>query len=73
MSLSELLPSLRGLSRADKWCAMQFLVQELAREEETRLAPDAEYPVWSPLNAFGAAGTLLDVLSTAGTTPDAKG
>ena len=33
MSVAELLPALRELSRADKLRVMQFLVQDLAQEE----------------------------------------
>ena len=44
---------------------MQFLVTDLAQEEEVSLlAADAEHPVWTPLNAFDAAGTLLRMLQT---------
>jgi hypothetical protein len=65
MSLTELLPVLRSLDRADKLRAMQFLVQELAKEEGALLTRQAEYAVWSPHNAFDAADTLLGVLSAA--------
>lgn len=72
MTLSQLLPALQDLSRADKWRAMQFLVEDLAREEVGVLQTGAEYPIWSPLNAFDAGRTLLDVLSAADTECDAK-
>jgi hypothetical protein len=62
MSLDELMPSLRELNRADKFRAMQFLVNELAREEETLLKAGAEYPVWSPYASYEAADALLDAL-----------
>lgn len=62
MSVMELLPVLRELGRADKLRVMQFLVSEIAREEGLLLA-GAEYPVWSPFNAFDAANTLLSVLA----------
>jgi hypothetical protein len=62
MSLDELMPSLRELNRADKFRAMQFLVNELAREEETLLKAGAEYPVWSPYDSYEAADALLDAL-----------
>jgi hypothetical protein len=61
--LTDLLPSLKALPRADKLRAMQFLVSELAREEEiTLLDPDVTYPIWTPYDAFDAAATLLDFL-----------
>jgi hypothetical protein len=62
-ALAELLPSLKALPRADKLRAMQFLVSELAREEEiTLLEPDVAYPIWTPYDAFDAAATLLEFL-----------
>jgi hypothetical protein len=67
MSLAELIPTLRELSRADKLRAMQFLLQELARGEDAVLAPDASFPVWSPYAAGDAAETLLSMLADEGT------
>jgi hypothetical protein len=62
MSLDELIPSLRGLNRADKFRAMKFLVNELAKEEAPLLKADAEYPVWSPYESYEAADALLNAL-----------
>lgn len=63
MSLTELLPVVRTLPRADKLRLMQFLVIDLAHEEGVPLlVADAEYPIWTPLNAFDAAETLAHVL-----------
>jgi hypothetical protein len=65
MSLPELFPAIKMLPRADKLRLMQFLVIDLAQEEGVPLlAADAEYPVWTPLNAFDAADTLLQMLKT---------
>ena len=65
MSLTELFPAIKMLPRADKLRLMQFLVIALAQEEGIPLlAADAEYPIWTPLNAFGAADTLLQMLQT---------
>ena len=65
MSLLELFPDVRLLPRADKLRLMQFLVVELAQEEGVSLlASGAEYPIWTPLNAFSAAETLMDMLKT---------
>jgi hypothetical protein len=65
MSLTELLPALKMLARADKLRLMQFLVIDLAQEEGIPLlSADAEYPIWTPLNAFDAADTLLQMLQT---------
>ena len=61
MQLSEMLPALHQLPRADKFRAVQFLTTELAQEEDG-LAPGAEYPVWSPCEAHEAAATLTQYL-----------
>lgn len=64
MSLQELLPVLHELKRADKLRVLQFLIVELAREEGvTLLEAGKDYPVWTPLNSFGAANALLNVLN----------
>ena len=65
MSLTELVPAIRMLPRADKLRLMQFLIIDLAQEEGIPLfSADAEYPIWTPLNAFDAADTLLQMLQT---------
>ncbi len=61
--ITKLLPKVQALEKADKLRLMQFLVFELAREEDiSLLQPDEDYPIWTPYNAFDAAATLLDVL-----------
>lgn len=63
MSLPELFPTLRNLSRADKLKIMQFLVSELAREEEALLLEDgATYQLLSPYNSHDAAQKLAQLL-----------
>ena len=62
MQLSELLPNLRELDRPDKLRAMQFLVSELAKEEDILLSGES-YSVWSPYNSFEAGSILLDALN----------
>lgn len=63
MSYLELLSTLQTLSRADKLKVMQFLVQELAAEEEALLLqPGATYSVWSPYNSHDAAQKLSVLL-----------
>ena len=70
MSLTELVPAIRMLPRADKLRLMQFLVIDLAQEEGIPLlSAEAECPVWTPLNAFDAADTLLQMLQTHQATP----
>ena len=58
MSLNELTPILLDLDRADKLRVLQFLIQELAKEENALLAAEF-YPIWSPYNSFQAANVLL--------------
>ena len=63
MSLAELFPVIKTLPRADKLRLMQFLVVDLARAEGVPLfEAEAEYPIWTPLNAFDAAETLMRLL-----------
>ncbi len=62
MTVAELFPTLRNLPRADKLKVMQFLVAELAQEEEPSLQPGATYSVWSPLNSHKAAHKLAQLL-----------
>jgi hypothetical protein len=61
MSLNEVLPEVRSLSRVDKIRLIQFLAQELEREEGL-IEPGRSYPVWSPDRAFTAAAALLQAL-----------
>ena len=65
MTVTQLLPQLRQLSRIDKLHVMQFLVSELAQEESDLLQSGLDYPVWSPYDAFEAADTMLQVLNAA--------
>ena len=63
MSFSEIVPSVRELPRADKLRLMQLLVVDLAEDEGVPLlTANAEYPIWSPLDAFEAAETLSKML-----------
>lgn len=71
MTATDLFPTLRQLSRSDKLKVMQFLVSELAREEEPALVPGATYTVWSPLNSHAAAHQLAQLLESEQPTSDA--
>lgn len=63
MTVVELLPQLQALPRVEKLRAMQFLIGEIAREEAiSPFVPGADYPVWSPYEAFDAAATLQNLL-----------
>lgn len=60
MNLMEMLPSLKELTHAEKLQAVQFLVAELAKEETT--VNEGHYAVWTPLGAYEAAQTLMDLV-----------
>ncbi|WP_165228186.1 hypothetical protein [Aquisphaera insulae] len=63
MSLAELLPVARKLSRVEKLRLIQVLAADLAEADDpARLTSEAAYPVWSPLHAHEAAAVLLNVL-----------
>jgi hypothetical protein len=68
MTVQELLPLVKRLTRPDKLRLMQTLLYDLAQEEGVSLpGPDelllAEqtYPNWSPTTAYSAADVLLQV------------
>ncbi|VXD11105.1 conserved hypothetical protein [Planktothrix serta PCC 8927] len=64
MIVTDLLPLLQSLSRADKLLAIEFLTSELAKEETLSPLKDGQtYEIWSPYDAFEAAhilGKMLD-------------
>jgi len=63
MSFKELLPRVRELPRNDRLRLLQFLVDELAREEGISPLEDGQtYPVWTPYDATDAAEVLLKYL-----------
>lgn len=64
MTPAELFPTLRSLPRAEKLKVMQFLITELAREEEPALQPGETYSLWSPLNSHEAAHQLAQLLES---------
>ncbi len=52
------------LSHSEKLRLIQILIIELAENDDEKLAltPNAQYEVWSPLDAFEAADTLQKML-----------
>jgi hypothetical protein len=62
MSLAKVLPEVRALSRLDKIRLIQWLAQDLERDETSLIEPGRAYPVWSPDRAFRAAVALLQAL-----------
>ena len=57
-----MLPDVQTLSRVEKIRLIQFLAQELERDEGGLIEADRSYPVWSPDRAFTAAAALLQAL-----------
>lgn len=65
MLLTDLLSARKELTRANKVRFMPFLAVALAQEEVILLlTAGAEYPVWTPINTFSAAETVLNMLET---------
>ena len=65
MVVEQIIPTVRELNRADKWRLMQILVTDLAEEETSLTLPPGDYPVWTPLESYGAAEGLLAALEDA--------
>jgi hypothetical protein len=62
MSLTELLPSVQALPRADKAKLAQLLIAELADEQRSAKS-ELNYPMWTPYNTTEAAATMLKALA----------
>jgi hypothetical protein len=63
MSLAELMPALQNLPREDKLEVVRILVSELTRQEGIDLLQGGEsYPIWTPFDAYDAAGSLQQLL-----------
>ena len=63
MTLSELLPTVRSLPRADKLRLIQLLAADVARVDGIALdVADRTIPIWSPHDSLQGAATLLRVL-----------
>ena len=63
MSLTDLLPAIHALPRADKLRLMQVLVSEIVSEEAIAMPPtETPHAIWTPYDAYDAAATLLQVL-----------
>jgi len=65
MVLEQIIPTLRELNRADKWRLIQVLVTDLAEEESSLSLQPGDYPVWTPLESYGAAEGLMMALEEA--------
>ena len=62
MTVTELLPTLRALNHKEKIRAIQFLANEVAREEEVFFEEGKSYQVWSPFESYKAAEQLMNLL-----------
>ena len=67
MEMVQLMPEFQRLKRAEKLYIMQFLLSELAQEEDELIQPGITYPIWSPFNAFDAADKMLAALRESST------
>ncbi|MEB3220189.1 MAG: hypothetical protein VKN72_28690 [Nostocales cyanobacterium 94392] len=71
MTTAELLLTLKDLPRTEKLKVMQFLIAELAKEEEPTLQAGATYSLLSPLNSHEAAHKLGQLLESDRTSQNA--
>lgn len=63
MTLSEILPTVQSLPRADKLRLIQLLAADVARGDGITLdVAEKTVPIWSPHDSFQGAATLLGVL-----------
>ncbi len=63
MSLAEVLPNVRELSRTDKLRLLQVLAQDLLESDPLALLQSGQsYPIESPDLAFEAGQTLMSML-----------
>ncbi len=62
MTLTEILPSLRQLNHKEKLKAVQFLVNEIAVEEDAVFENNGNYSIWSPFDSGEAAAKLMEML-----------
>lgn len=68
MPLTEVIPRVRELSARDELRLIQTLTDDLAREVGLDLAPEAEYPVWSPHDSYEAAAQIQSFLDSRAAT-----
>lgn len=62
MTYTEVLPTLRALNRKDKIRVLQFLANEIAREEGIISEESKNAELWSLHNSFEAAAELQRLL-----------
>ena len=62
MTQNELLHELSKLNHIEKLRVVQYLINEMAVEEESLLKSGVTYEAWSPFDSAGAAQTLQAML-----------
>ncbi len=62
MTITEVLPTLKALNHKDKIRAIQFLANEVAKEEEVFFEEGKTYEVWSPHDSYKAAEQLRKLI-----------
>ena len=68
MSIAEIIPAVRALSRGEKFQLAQLLLEDLAGEELPALFKEGQvYPIYTPEYAPDAAAQLAQLLREDGT------
>lgn len=62
MTITEVLPTLKALNRKDKIRAIQFLANEVAKEENVFFEEGKNYEIWSPFESYEVAEQLTNLL-----------
>jgi hypothetical protein len=67
MSIADIIPAVRALSRSEKFRLAQLLLDDLAREELlSGIKQGEEFPIYTPAFAPGAAAQLATLLEEQG-------
>jgi hypothetical protein len=70
MSIAEIIPAVRALSRGEKFQLAQILLADLAEEDPSAMFKEGQvYPIYTPEYAPEAAAQLAQVLREDGTRP----
>jgi hypothetical protein len=68
MSITEIIPAVRALSRGEKFQLAQLLLADLATEEQPALFKEGQvYPIYTPEYAPEATAQLAQLLKEEGT------
>jgi hypothetical protein len=70
MSIAEIIPAVRALSRGEKFQLAQLLLADLAEEDPSTMFKEGQvYPIYTPEYSPEAAAQLAQVLREDGTRP----